>query len=83
MHSVGRLVRAGHKLSDIKEYGIPQFLMLVDIEDQLDALARISFVTDVGTVAGAMYSKSDPLGEHIGLLLDTSRGVKEWQQKQN
>jgi len=60
-----------------------QFLMFVDAEDQLTAQQRLGFVADIGTVAGSMYSKSNPLGEHIDLLTEEARGIKAWQPKQN
>lgn len=62
---------------------LAQFLMFVDVEAQLSAQQRISFVSDLGIVAGSMYSKANPLGEHIDLLTDESRGAKPWLQKQN
>ena len=74
--SVNKLVRCGHRLPDIKNYTLTQFLMFVDAADQIEAGQRIDFVTDMSVVVGSLFAKSSPAKEHLGLLKDLAAGAK-------
>jgi hypothetical protein len=73
-------------LEDIKKYPLDRFMMFLDAEDQRAASERVALLTDLGVLVGSMYTEKGedaPMAEHIGLLLDTARGVKEWLPKPN
>lgn len=73
-------------MEDIKKYPLDRFMMFLDAEDQRVASERVALITDLGVLVGSMYTANGedaPMEEHIGLLLDTVRGVKEWLPNPN
>lgn len=74
--SVGRLVRAGHTLEQIRNYSHSTFLTMLLAEDQYAAQARLDFITDMSAVvAGAFSSEDGVLSEHMTSIENAARGA--------
>lgn len=51
--------------------------MALDAARELDADERIAFVSDMSVVVGSIFSKENPVEEHMELLTDIAAGVKK------
>lgn len=75
--SVTRLIKHGHRLEQIADYSLDKFMIFLDAVEQLDAEARIGFVTDMTAVVGSLFSKDPIVSEHLDSLRNAQLGVRD------
>lgn len=76
------MVGAGHPLSAIRNYGLTQFLLLLDGVEENDAAQRENFVMDVVSALSALggapkNGEESHLEQHLRLLHAVAIGEKE------
>ncbi len=78
-------MQKGHSLHDIGNFTLAQFLMIQEGSMQIEAMERMGFVTDIGSVVGSMFGGEtpSPVQRHIDLLEDAAAGVKRDGRQQN
>jgi len=74
---VNKLIRYGHRLRDIENYTLDQFVIFLDAAEQIEAADRRNFVVDMSTVVGSLFSKKSPIKEHLDLLTGIASGESD------
>lgn len=67
-NGVATLIDHGHQLHQIREYTLPQFLIMLRAAERRDAEKRTQFITDVGASLGALFGGAESLKEHLASL---------------
>ncbi len=62
------LVNHGHSLHEIREYTLPQFMIMLRAAERRDAEKRTQFITDVSSAIGALFGGGDALTKHLAAL---------------
>jgi len=72
--SVNSLLVHGHKLDEIQNYALDQFVYFLDETRRSDAQARLAFTIDLAAVVGGVLGGGDTLSAHIDALTDDVNG---------
>lgn len=67
-HYTQKLVEHNHKLYDIAEYSLTQFVAYIDEIQMIEAKDRMSFVYDVAAAAGSVMGDGKHLKHHLESL---------------
>lgn len=77
-----RLIKNGHRREDIATYPLDIFMMTLHAIDQIEAAARVAFVSDITAVVSGMYADPkakgpSPLTTHLEVLTDVIKGATQ------
>jgi hypothetical protein len=75
-NGVATLVNHGHPLHRIKEYTLPQFMIMLRAAERRDAEKRTQFITDMSAAIGALFGGGESLTKH---LADLQQFIEEKQ----
>ncbi len=69
-----RLMQNNHRLVDIQEYTLYQFVHFLDETQRAEARTRIAFSVDMSVAAAAVMGGNEVLTKHIDSLQLTANG---------
>ncbi len=69
-----KLIEHNHRLRDIENYTLDQFVLFLDAAERAEAVSRLAFTIDIGAVVGCMFGSKDIFKNHLDSLQSIANG---------